>query len=40
MSKFVAVRWDCPPSPGFPIKVFGDIGVTFWKIMLLDTVLY
>ena len=27
MSKFLAVRWDSSPSPGFPINDYGDNGV-------------
>ena len=40
MNKFLAVGWDSFPSPGFAINVYGDNGVQFWEIILLDTVLY
>ena len=40
MSKFLAIGWDSSPSPGFPINVYRDYRVKFWKIILLDTILY
>ena len=23
-NKFLAIAWNSPPSPGFPIKIYGD----------------
>ena len=40
ISKFLAIGWDFPPSPGFPINVYGRNEVLFWEVYLLVTVLY